>query len=131
MLERIRAAIPVGTRHKLYLLVVTLGTLAVNLGLLSDAAVGHIVAIAGALLALGAGILQIVNFQVDSLASWFVNVGRAGLYAFAAVAVPAAVYFGLISTDTGAVFLAQLSTFLSSVAAIVGIIYSIPEAEVE
>lgn len=129
ILDQLRAYFTSDVRRKIYGTVLVVVPLIVNLGLISETAGGHAVAIAGAVLALGAGVLQIANFQASSLASWFVNFGRASLYALAAVAVPAAVYFGLITQDTGAVFLAQLSTFLSSLAAIAGIVFSIPTVE--
>ncbi|UOE45900.1 hypothetical protein [Agromyces larvae] len=129
LLERLRAIFTINRRQSIYAAVAVIVPLLVNLGVITEGVGGQILALLGGALALLAAILQLVNFSPAGVASWFLNVGRAALYAAAGVVVPALVFFGVISQDLGVAALAQISTVLASLAALVGIFFSIPVVE--
>ena len=131
ILARLRAFFSIERRQSVYAAVAVLVPLLVNLGVIAEGVGGQILAISGGALALLAAVLQLVNFTPEGVASWFLNIGRVALYAAAGVAVPALIYFGIITQDAGAAALAQISTVLASLAALVGIFFSVPVVEPE
>jgi hypothetical protein len=120
----LRALIPIERRQSIYAAAAVLVPLLVSLGVITEGVGGQILAILGALLAFATAVLQLVNFSPAGIASWFLNVGRAAIYALAGVIVPALVFFGVIPQDAGPSALATIASLLSTLAALIGIFFA-------
>jgi hypothetical protein len=120
----LRAFFTVARREAIYAAAAVLVPLLVNLGVIAEGVGGQILAILGAALAFLVAVLQIANFSPSGLASWFVNTGRAAIYTLAGVVVPALVVFGVLPEHASTEALAQLSSVLTTLAALIGIYFA-------
>ncbi len=123
-LDTIRAAFSAETRQKVYATAGVLITALVTFGVLGEEAGNQILLTVAAVLAFVVAALQLVNFQIDSLASWFSNFGRAAIYALAGTVLPALVFFGIIEQDASSAALAALSSALALISSLVGIYFA-------
>ncbi|WP_295012016.1 hypothetical protein [uncultured Microbacterium sp.] len=100
----------------------TLGVLAVQVGLATEAQAGIVLVMTGALLQLAQGLLALVFLRRSDAFVWFNTVGRGLVYAFAAAAAPVAVTFGIITDDTSATILTGVSSALTAFSALLAVL---------
>lgn len=121
MFERIKQYLNPARREAFYAAVAVLVPLLVNLGFLTEGVGATVLSLLGAVLALLAAVLQIANFTPGLLGRWYLDIGRAAVYAFAGAVVPVLVTLGVTTEADGATLLGGLSTVLTAIAALIGI----------
>src|SRR5690606_25635272 len=90
LIARARRWLTIERRQAIYAAVAAVVPILVYAGLLSSGAVEHIMTLTQVTIQILAGTLALLNYTPRAAASWFVNQGRAAVYALAILAAPAA-----------------------------------------
>lgn len=111
-------------RQSIYAAVAAFVPILVGLRVFGQSEADALLTIATVVLQLGSAILLLVNLRPSEAGEWFLTAGRGTLYALAALAAPAAVTLGWITNDQSASALTAISTGLTVLASVVGIVFA-------
>lgn len=110
-------------RQAIYAAVAAVAPLLVYAGILADGSVGYALTLVQVILQVGAGVLAILNYTPRAAASWFVNGGRATVYALAVIAAPAAKGLGWITEQQSVSWLTATSLGLTALASVLSVMF--------